>query len=51
LKIRKSNGERLRSEVLEIGGQLGYYLGDPIRDIEARDTIVRKPIRMRRVVR
>jgi hypothetical protein len=37
--------------VLEIGGQLGCHLGDPIRDTEARDTIIRKPIRIYRVVR
>jgi hypothetical protein len=36
--------------VLEIGGRPRYYLVDPIGDIEARDTIVRKPIRIYRVV-
>jgi len=36
--------------VLEIGGQLRYHLVDPIGDAEARDTIVRKPIRIYRVV-
>jgi len=29
---------------------LRYYLEDPIRDIEARDTIAREPIRIYRVV-
>jgi hypothetical protein len=34
------------SKVLKIGSQLKYHLGDPIRDTEIRDTIVRKPIRI-----
>jgi hypothetical protein len=35
--------------VLEMGWPR-YHLVDPIRDTEARDTIVRKPIRIYRVV-
>ena len=35
--------------MLEIG-RLRCYLVDPIRDTEARDTMVRKPIRIYRVV-
>ena len=34
----KKERQGLKSKVLKIGGQLRYYLGDPIRDIKVRDT-------------
>ena len=46
IEDKKERRGRVKSKMLEIGGQLRCYLGDLIRDIEARDTIVRKPIGM-----
>ena len=43
---KKERRGRVRSEVLEMGGRPRCHLGDPIRDAEARDTMVRKPIGM-----
>jgi hypothetical protein len=34
----KKERQGLKSEVLEIGSQLKYHLGDLIRDIKAKDT-------------
>ena len=41
---KKEQQRRLRSKVLEIGGWLKYHLKDLIGDIEARNTIIKKPI-------
>ena len=46
IKNKKEQQERLKSEVLKIESQLRCHLGDPIRDIKVRNTIVRKPIGM-----
>ena len=44
IRDKKERRGRVRSEVLERGGRPRCHLGDPIRDTEARDNIVRKPI-------
>ena len=44
IRDKKEQQGKLRNKILEIGGQLKYYLKDLIRNTEAKNTIIRKPI-------